>query len=35
MPGYEQGSNDNETGWLSGPGWLMLSPANCTRGGWL
>ena len=38
MPGYEQTLHDNETRWLSGPGWLMLScsqstlPAACGGG---
>ena len=31
MPGYEQTLHDNETRWLSGPGWLMLSVAKSTR----
>jgi hypothetical protein len=31
MPGYEQTLHDNETRWLSGPGWLMLSVAQSTR----
>jgi hypothetical protein len=31
MPGYEQTLHDNETRWLSGPGWLMLSGTESTR----
>jgi len=31
MPGSEQTLHDNETRWLSGPGWLMLSVAKSTR----
>jgi hypothetical protein len=30
MPGYEQRLHDNETRWLSGPGWLMPSVVNST-----
>ena len=31
MPGYEQTLHDNETRWLSGPGWLMLSVVKSSR----